>query len=1146
MQQWRGPWLEAPRLLGSLLAGWRVSLHRTRADWPIVAAAWLITLLAAVLFSAGLIYPSAAAEAGLRRALADAPVEDAQIVVSLYGDSADAADLDAVVTPELSRATAALSGSIVRDWQGSQTLALPPLAASGPDDQAIVGSMDGLADHATLVGGAWPADVDDPAAPIEVVVAAPVAQELGLAVGRELALVGRRANEPVPVPARVVGIFSINSLEDPYWNGDEQLLTGIRDNSQYRTFGPFLTTRNDLLALAGVPSIRLQWRIVPGFEGVSVDDAGPLRSHVDAMARLLQTASGEDFRVVSGLPQILADAERSLLVSRTGVLLLVAQLSILAAYAIILTASLLVDHRRLDTAMLRSRGAGTAQIAAFGLAEGLLLAIPAVLVAPWLAVAALELLNVAGPLAEVGLRISPRVTLEGYLAGGAAGLVSAVLLALPAVLSRRGFAAEQGGLSRQETRTFGQRMGIDVALLAVTGVALWQLRFYGAPLTKSIQGGLGLDPLLVAAPAIGLLAGGVVALRTLPLVAEAVEAAISRGRGLVGTLSSRQLARRPLRYTRAALLLMLAMSMGVFSLSYAATWSGSQRDQAAYQAGADVRVSPGVSSSAVPAWALPAAYADLSGPGEVSPVQRISDGITFAAAGSADLLALDAGTAAGIVLVREDGAGQPLGEMLATLRDGRPETDFPTLPDGAAWLRVVPRLELGWLGEVIYDELTGEIEFREVDPATVTGIRVSANAIVRDGLGLLHRVTTGFVPLGAQLSFDLPLQPTTQGNGDAVAELSARLVGPLSLAGLGVDVSLPGQLSATDATLGVAELLAAAGPGGPWTPVPLAGEGTWGAKVGQGAGLALYVPMSQSPGITVHVGPESAIDYIFGGAGGPSARIAFAPAAVTNLPSVVPVIVNQAFLDGTATTLGDVVPATLDREVRQLRIGAVIDTFPTTDPTRPLVIMDQATLGLLRLAATGDPRSPSEWWISTATDDDAEALAGALRSAPFLSAEVVTAVGRARSLSTDPVALAIIGALALGFVTTGLFAVVGLTASAAVSARQRRTEFALLRALGLSGRQLSGSLWLENGSLVLVSLLAGTALGLVIGWLALPFVTVTQEASVPIPPVLVHVPWDRIVLLDVVSALALGAAVLVLGGVLRRLGVGSVLRMGED
>jgi ABC-type antimicrobial peptide transport system permease subunit len=144
------------------------------------------------------------------------------------------------------------------------------------------------------------------------------------------------------------------------------------------------------------------------------------------------------------------------------------------------------------------------------------------------------------------------------------------------------------------------------------------------------------------------------------------------------------------------------------------------------------------------------------------------------------------------------------------------------------------------------------------------------------------------------------------------------------------------------------------------------------------------------------------------------------------------------------------------------------------------------------------------------------------------------------------VALGIIGALTLGFVATSLFAIVGLTVSTAVAARQRRTEFALLRALGLSGRQLATTLWLENGSLVLVSLAAGTTLGLVIGWLVLPFVTVTQRATAPVPPVIVHVPWDGILLLDLGSAAALGIAVLLIGGVLRRLGVGSVLRMGED
>jgi hypothetical protein len=193
---------------------------------------------------------------------------------------------------------------------------------------------------------------------------------------------------------------------------------------------------------------------------------------VEGLHDRLLTVTGADFYVASGLLTILRDAERSLLVSRTGVLLLLAQLSILAGYAIILTASLLVDHRRVDTALLRSRGAGPRQVALLALAEGLLLALPAVLIAPWLAVAALNLLNVAGPLAG-GPRIVPRVTLEAYRPPAPPDSSP-----WPARPARRTLGARvrrrAGGLSRLRTARRATD-GLDIALLAVTGIAIWQL-----------------------------------------------------------------------------------------------------------------------------------------------------------------------------------------------------------------------------------------------------------------------------------------------------------------------------------------------------------------------------------------------------------------------------------------------------------------------------------------------------------------------------------------------------------------------------------------------------------------------------------------------------------------------------------------------
>jgi ABC-type antimicrobial peptide transport system permease subunit len=285
---------------------------------------------------------------------------------------------------------------------------------------------------------------------------------------------------------------------------------------------------------------------------------------------------------------------------------------------------------------------------------------------------------------------------------------------------------------------------------------------------------------------------------------------------------------------------------------------------------------------------------------------------------------------------------------------------------------------------------------------------------------------------------------------------------------------------------------------------------------------------------------------IFGGGNQlPGAVLSFLPASVASYNDPVPVLVNRPLADSLEAGQGDVLTADLGGRGRRLQITGVVESFPSTDPAQPLVILDEATLGLLRLQGTSGVRDPDEWWLS-ARGGDVEQLASDLRASPFNTVKLVTVLDRTRSLSTDPVALGIIGALTLGFVATGLFAIVGLTVSTAVGARQRRTEFALLRALGLSGRQLATSLWLENGSLVLVSIAAGTTLGLLIGWLVLPFVTVTQRATTPVPPVVIHVPWDGILLLDLGSAAALAVAVIVIGAVLRRIGVGSVLRMGED
>ncbi|HJP87484.1 MAG TPA: FtsX-like permease family protein [Candidatus Limnocylindrales bacterium] len=1108
-----------------------------RADWPIVAAAWLITVLSAVLFASGVIYPAAAAEAGLQRALRDAPLASKSLDIARYDTPENAPAVDARVAAAVQDVIAG-GGSLVRDWRRTATLPLAARTGAAVGDQADFGYLEGIADHATLVGGAWPQEDVLPAdSVIDVVLAKPAADALGLHVGDLIDVV----NQPKP-PFRLIGIYEPRDPTEPYWNADVQLTTGLHENAQYHTFGPLLASRTVVLAAAGTGQLNLHWRVYPDFDALAVDDAGALAGRIDAIPLRTLADGGPKVTINSQLSAILRDADRSLLVSRTSVVLLMAQLALLAGYAIVLMATLLVDHRRVDTALLRARGAGMGHVALLSFVEALVFAGTAAAIAPTLAAGAVGLFNVIGPLADVGLGIVPQVTSDAYLAAGAAGLLCVVLLVLPAALSARAFAQEQGGRSRQETRTLGQRMGLDIVLIAITAIALWQLRLYGAPLTRSVQGQLGLDPLLVAAPAIGLIAGGVLALRLLPLFAQLMERGVARGRGLLTSLGARQLARRPLRYTRSALLLVLAVSMGVFALSYAATWAGSQRDQAIYQAGADVRMAAAATPAGLPTWALAGALADQPDVAAATPVERITDGVKFAATGSADLLALDAATAGKVVLLRDDATATPFNDLLQPLLAARPAPKLAQLPAGTSVLRVVPATTVTKAEQFVPDSSNPDGGTTEpLDPASVA-VSMSATVVLQDAHGLLYQFRSTVVPVsGAKPEIVIPLQQGVAGSGAPL-----HLDEPVSIASLGVEVWLPDLTIIDGASFGVAAVGSASADAGPWTDVPLSGAGPWSAGYSQGHQIPDDVPGTRVKDVTVTFSGEDANGAIFGnGTFATSAILGFLPNGIDATGGALPVIVNRAFATAYDANVGEVVTASVAGRFSRLSIAGIVDTFPTTNPTKPLAIVDEASMSLLRLRTITPTRPVDEWWLA-ARPGAADALATALSTAPFDRPDLVSATGRARALSTDPVALGIIGALTLGFVTTGLFAIVGMTVSAGVSARQQRTEFALLRALGLSGRQLSGSLWLEHGTVVVLGLLAGTALGLLISWLVLPFVTVTQGGVTPVPSVLIEVPWDRVLVLNLASAGALAVAVVVIGTVLRRLRVGATLRMGEE
>jgi len=1117
-------------MLSVLATAWRIVAKRAASDWLILASALITIVLSTSLLAAGPIYADAVTLSGAHRMLADAPVTDANVEISLRTRPEDYDSSNAIVAAEVPQ-TFGATGGVISQRVVSESFELPVQPSEDFTDLAVFQSLGQIEEHAAVVDGAWPTRVDEP---YETAILASTASLLGLSVGDELT-VTNRGNRTVQIRVRIVGIFQVNDRNDPYWFDDELATVGVVQSSLFRTYGPFLVDLESMWTGLSPINAEVNWRVFPNYENLAVSRISEMRRRVQGLEERLNSNQrrGLAFIVETRVIRMLSDVERSLLATRSGVVTLTVQMAILAGYALLLTARLLVESRRIETNLLRSRGASGRQILTMAAMEGAVLTLPAALLAPWLAVLTLRTLNSVGPLASIGLTINPVVTRSGYVLSLVAAVGCVIALVAPAHFAAPSFTDSYVARGREQTRGLIQRGGFDFALLTFAAIAFWQLRRYGAQITSTVQGRLGIDPLLVAAPALGLLAGAVLALRSIPLIAKIAEKSAAAGTSVVRALSAWQVARRPVRHSRSALLLILAISIGLLAATYTTTWKQSQEDQADHQIGADVRVSPNRRiNDSIPELNLQQAHGQLEGLEESMPVARRS-GQVAQGAGIARFVMLDASQAGEVVQIRDDLTARPFVDMMAELESRRPS--LATLPLQGEPLRIA--LEVSVDLEALPETFTRPAEVLEAR----LGFAPIARVVLQDGNGLLHRVPLGAIPVDAgrvRLAADLSYAMT---NG-AIATPTY----PLSLVDIEIRSPAPFVI-ARMATIHIAGIFVDSGEPHSWREVDaLLDLEHWALSHSE------LSPSFASPSIEyAAVQPTEGLEFMLNSgisAGRVPSPVSFGMRPVgTELLEEVPTVVSDGFLRITDSDIGDEIQLSnsLLPDGSFVIIGTVA-SFPTVDPgLGEAVLLDLPTVQMMTYQ-TGSRITPvDERWIGV-EDGRAPAVADQLLLEPYETLRVNERVDRADALQSDPVALGTIGSLSIGFVAATLFAAVGFTASAVVSARERITEFALLRAVGLSSRQLAWWLSLEHGVLVVLSLIFGSLIGLGLAWLILPFIAITQDATTAVPAVIVAYPWNTIMKLELLVIAVLAAIVAVLAAVFRRLGLGSLLRLGED
>lgn len=238
-------------------------------------------------------------------------------------------------------------------------------------------------------------------------------------------------------------------------------------------------------------------------------------------------------------------------------------------------------------------------------------------------------------------------------------------------------------------------------------------------------------------------------------------------------------------------------------------------------------------------------------------------------------------------------------------------------------------------------------------------------------------------------------------------------------------------------------------------------------------------------------------------------------------------------------------------------VAAVVHHIPTVydsadDPFQSGMLVDYTTFASIYKndLSTAAPALNTVW---LKTGDDSQSL-GSVRQELNDGTLAVTNLQDRRqmleSMQGDPLQLNLLGTLLVGTTTALALALLGGWIASWLSARSRLTNFAVLRALGTTPRQVLQVLLWEYGVVYVTALGLGLLLGWVLSSAALPSLVfanaLEQNGPFDVPATRMVVPGGELVLAIGGLALLCAAAIGVMTFVLSRSSLGATLRLNQD
>jgi hypothetical protein len=696
------------------------------------------------------------------------------------------------------------------------------------------------------------------------------------------------------------------------------------------------------------------------------------------------------------------------------------------------------------------------------------------------------------------------------------------------------------------------RYYLDLGLAGAGGILLYQLDRRGGLVTEGFFGDQSVDPVMLLAPAFFILTVGIVFLRLFPLVLRVLAWVVARAQGAAVLIGMWQLVRNPVHYSRLVLLLMLATAVGMFAASFGATLETSYADRAYYQSGASARLTEVRTLPAAGPNGLAADAATRLGADGATAVYRASGSQgELISRNSIDILGVDPDSFADAAYYRDDFSQGSLGSLMRKLLEQRPEKSGVAMPADARWLGIwvnPVQMPSAFSLQIEVFDATGRYFSYLLGPDDVQPMQQGWNLLVTDlkrpgvnfsAVNTALRRTNAFDRVNGPYPFLEPQGPLTLTSitlrsptrlaapfgaiqfDDLHTTASATLEPPLETTKLRYDPQrASGGLPNATAVYGFDSTA-------DWVPL----RGLLPAKLNDTTRAA---PSAGFTALELTWQPQQG-------------QISGHGLQFTSGAAPMAVLASKGFLEVSGLKVGDVTNVFVANLFLDVQIVDTYDLFPTlADPRKNAsLVADGQTLSALINANPGGPLNyPGELWFK-GDDGFLDNLNKAMTQGTF-AGQVISFEELQLAQQKDPlVAAGWEGILFISFAAILILSAIGFLIYSYLTAQRRTLEFAVLRTMGFSKKQIAIVVGFEQIFVIGLGMIAGTLMGMRLGSLMIRYMGLTETGDEVLPPMHLQISWLTVgaawLVLGLVFLVTIGAVVLLYS----RLALHRVLRIGE-